>query len=160
MNNCQEFSAEGGCACGAVRYQIVRVPLFVHCCHCYECQRATGTAFALNAMLETQHIHSLATPPKAIDIPTQSGKGQRTMRCPKCQVTVWSHYATAGEAIGFIRVGTLDKPQCILPDIHIYTDSKQPWVVLPEGIPAMKAYYDPRKYWPESSLQRWRALSA
>lgn len=155
----REFSAEGGCTCGEVRYRLVRPPLFVHCCHCRWCQRQSGAAFALNAMIESDHVVTLGAAPEAVDIPSDSGKGQRILRCPGCRIAVWSHYGAAGAALSFVRVGTLDEPDRLPPDIHIYTDSKQPWVVLEPEIPAVAEYYDRRKYWPAHSLERLRMLS-
>ncbi len=155
----QAFSAEGGCACGAVRYRLERAPLFVNCCHCRWCQRETGAAFALNAMIESAHITVLGATPEAVNTPTHSGKGQRILRCPQCRVALWSHYgAPRREVLSFIRVGTLDEPDRLPPDIHIFTDSKQPWFALPEKTPAVGEYYDRQKYWPQQSLDRWRAL--
>ncbi len=153
-----KFSAEGGCACGEVRYRMERRPLFVNCCHCRWCQRESGAAFALNAMVESENITLLGAPPEVVDTPSNSGKGQQIMRCPQCQVALWSHYRTAKEALSFIRVGTLDDPDQLPPDIHIYTESKQPWVVLEAHIPAVEQYYDRRDYWSPDSLERWRAL--
>jgi hypothetical protein len=151
---------EGGCTCGAVRYRMTGRPIFVHCCHCRWCQRETGASFALNAMIETDRVTLVQGAPETVDTPSNSGKGQKIVRCPGCRVALWSHYGGAGDAIAFIRVGTLDEPDRVAPDIHIYTSSKQPWVVLPPGTPAVEEYYDRKKYWPEESLARRRALSA
>jgi len=133
-------------------------PLFVHCCHCRWCQRETGASFALNAMIEADRVVVLQGAPEAINTPSNSGKGQKISRCPTCRVAVWSNYAGAGDAIRFVRVGTLDNPDALPPDIHIFTSSKQPWVVLPEGTPAVPEYYDRKIYWPEESLARRLAL--
>ena len=152
------FTAEGGCTCGDVRYRLERSPLFVNCCHCRWCQRETGAAFALNASIETHCITPLGVAPEAVDIPTKSGKGQRIMRCPKCRIAVWGHYLAIGEAVSFVRVGTLDEPDRLPPDLHLFTQSKQPWVVLPENARSVAKYYDRFECWPESSLERWRAL--
>jgi len=133
-------------------------PLFVHCCHCRWCQRETGASFALNAMIEADRVVVLQGAPEAINTPSNSGKGQKISRCPTCRVAVWSTYAGAGDAIRFVRVGTLDNPDALPPDIHIFTSSKQPWVVLPEGTPAVPEYYDRKIYWPEESLARRLAL--
>lgn len=141
MNISEGMSYEGGCTCGQVRYRLTRTPMVVHCCHCRWCQRETGAAFALNAMIETRNIRLLSGKPEKTDIPSQSGKGQQVLRCPDCQVAVWSHYAGAGDLLGFVRVGTLDNPDACPPDIHIYTSSRQPWVVLPAGMPAFEEYY-------------------
>jgi hypothetical protein len=151
---------EGGCTCRAVRYRMTSAPLFVHCCHCRWCQRETGASFALNAMIEADRVVLLQGAPEVINTPSNSGKGQKISRCPVCHVAVWSNYAGAGEAVRFVRVGTLDEPDRLPPDIHIFTASKQPWVVLPPNIPAVAEYYDREKYWPASSLERRRALLA
>lgn len=153
------FSAQGGCACGTVRYRLTRAPLFVNCCHCRWCQRETGAAFALNALIETAHVECTSGVVDAVDTPSESGQGQRIMRCPACRVALWSHYGGAGDQIAFIRVGTLDHPGRFAPRIHIYTDFKQPWVQLPDDMPATATHYSRRQHWPEASLARMRALS-
>jgi hypothetical protein len=153
-----QFSAEGGCGCGAVRYRITVRPMFVHCCHCRECQRLTGAAFALNAMVEAGRVDLLAGTPEVVLTPSASGRGQKIARCPECRVAVWSNYAGAGDAVRFVRVGTLDDPDALPPDIHIYTAYKQSWVVIPEGARAVAEYYDAREVWPAASLERMRAL--
>jgi hypothetical protein len=151
---------EGGCTCRAIRYRMTSAPLFVHCCHCRWCQRETGSAFVLNAMIEANRVVLLSGTPDVVNTPSNSGKGQRISRCPTCRIAVWSNYAGAGEAIRFVRVGTLDNPDRLPPDIHIFTSSKQPWVVLPEGTPALPEFYDRKKYWPPESLARRAALLA
>ncbi|HYR65634.1 MAG TPA: GFA family protein [Reyranella sp.] len=151
---------EGGCTCRHVRYRMTSRPLFVHCCHCRWCQRETGTAFALNAMIEADRVELLAGQPEAIMTPSVSGKGQKIWRCPHCRIAVWSNYAGVGDALRFVRVGTLDEPDRLPPDIHIFTMSKQPWVVLPDGTPAVREYYQASKMWPKDSLQRRAALRA
>ncbi len=149
---------EGGCTCRAVRYRLEGAPLFVHCCHCRWCQRETGSAFALNAMIEAARVTLLCGAPERVATPSNSGKGQAILRCPECRVAVWSHYAGAGDRVAFVRVGTLDEPDLLPPDIHIFTTSKQPWVVLPPGVSAVPDYYDRKKYWPAESLERFARL--
>jgi hypothetical protein len=149
---------EGGCTCRAVRYRMTSRPLIVHCCHCRWCQRETGASFALNALIESDRVELLAGAPEAVHTPSNSGKGQKIARCGTCRIAVWSNYAGAGEAMRFVRVGTLDDPDALPPDIHIFTSSKQPWVVLPEGAPAVTEYYQALKYWSPDSLARRAAL--
>ena len=120
---------EGTCTCGHIRYRLTSEPLFVHCCHCTWCQRESGTAFALNAIIETDRVELLSGEVEIVDTPSASGKGQRISRCPICRVAVWSNYGGAGDAARFIRVGTLLEPGRLPPDIHIFTSTKQPWVV-------------------------------
>ena len=154
------FPLEGGCTCGAVRYRVVAPPLFVHCCHCRWCQRESGAAFALNALIEADRVQLLAGTPEAVITPSASGKGQKISRCPVCRIALWSNYAGAGDAVRFVRVGTLDNPDAMPPDIHIFTMSKQPWVVLPQDKPAVAEFYDIRKTWPKESLERRAAMRA
>jgi hypothetical protein len=145
---------EGGCSCGAVRYRLTSDPLFVHCCHCLNCQRQTGSAFVINALIETDRVELLAGEPEPVPVP-RGTKTQKIWRCPACQIAVYSQYTR--RATRFVRVGTLDDPASLEPDVHIYTRSKLPWVVLPEGVPAFRTYYDPEKLWPAASLERLAA---
>jgi hypothetical protein len=154
------FPLEGGCDCKGVRYRMETKPLFVHCCHCRWCQRETGASFALNALIESDRLTVLKGKADMVDTPSNSGKGQKIARCPKCRLALWSHYAGAGPLVSFVRVGTLDNPDACPPDIHIFTESKQPWVVLPKGTPAVPVYYERDKYWPAESLERRKALAA
>lgn len=151
---------EGGCTCRHVRYRMMSKPLFVHCCHCRWCQRETGTAFALNAMIEADRVELTAGAPELVQTPSASGKGQKIWRCPNCRIAVWSNYPGGGDAVRFVRVGTLDRPDEMPPDIHIFTMSKQPWVVLPEGAQAVHEFYDVKTTWPKESLDRMAALHA
>jgi len=159
-NDAHAESFEGGCTCRRVRYRMTSRPLFVHCCHCRWCQRETGAAFALNAMIEAERVERLADAPELVHTPSASGKGQQIARCPSCRIAVWSHYAGAGQAVCFVRVGSLDEPDRLPPDIHIFTSSKQPWVVLAPETPAVAEYYDREQHWPADSLARRRALLA
>ena len=137
---------EGGCDCGYVRYRLQNTPLFVHCCHCRWCQRETGASYALNAMIESDKVERINGRVLMVDTPSNSGKGQQIARCPRCYVAVWSHYGGAGPLLSFVRVGT------------IFTASRQPWVVLPPGTPALEEYYDRGEYWPAASLERFKVL--
>ncbi len=151
---------DGGCTCRFVRYRMTTGPMFVHCCHCRWCQRESGSAFALNALIESDRVKLLAGEVEVVDTPSSSGKGQRISRCPRCRIALWSNYAGAGDAVRFVRVGTLDEPDRWPPDIHIYTASKQPWLALSPGTPAVPEYYEAGKYWPAASLERRAALIA
>ncbi len=154
----QNESFEGGCTCRAVRYRMVSRPLFVHCCHCRWCQRETGSSFALNAMIEADRVTLLAGAPEVVITPSNSGKGQKITRCPTCRVALWSNYAGSGDKFRFVRVGTLDEPDRLPPDVHIFTASKQPWVVLPKGTPAVEVFYKREEIWPAESLARRQAV--
>jgi hypothetical protein len=148
-------SYEGGCTCGEVRYCMRKAPMFVHCCHCRWCQRETGTAFALNGLVEAREVTLLQGRVEVIDTPSNSGKGQRISRCPNCKIALWSNYGGAGDTVHFVRIGTLDNPDAFPPDIHIFTSSKQPWVNLGGGAPAVPEYYRRSDYWPAESVHRY-----
>jgi hypothetical protein len=134
--------------------------MIVHACHCRWCQRETGTVHALNAVYEAERVVHTGAEPEIIDTPSASGKGQKIARCPKCKVAIWSNYSQSGALSRFVRVGTLDEPDRLPPDIHIYTSSKQPWVVLPSGAKAVSAFYNPAEVWSPESRERWRAMLA
>ncbi len=152
------FPMEGGCDCRRVRYRIETAPMFVHCCHCRWCQRESGSAFALNAMIESDRVTLLTGDPEMVDTPSASGAGQKIVRCPQCRIALWSHYAGAGPIVRFVRVGTLDDPDRMSPDVHIFTASKQPWLLLAADVPVVAEYYDREKLWPAASLQRRQQL--
>jgi hypothetical protein len=146
---------EGGCACGALRYRMTAEPMFVHCCHCLNCQRQTGSAFAINLLIEAARVEVLHGTPQPVDAPRDDGTVQRIFRCADCQVAVFSEYSSPG--VWFVRGGTLDEPRSVAPDVHIFTRSKVGWVTLPGGVPAFDVYYDTEQQWPAASLTRLRA---
>jgi hypothetical protein len=148
------------CTCGQVRYRMTSAPLCVHCCHCRWCQHETGAAVALNAPIKSDRVALPAGQPEVVNTPSQSGIGQKISRCPQCRIARWSNYGGSGDKVRFIRVGALDEPDRLPPDIHIYTASKQPWVVLDARVPAVAEYYAAARYWPAASLERRRALRA
>lgn len=147
----------GGCACGAVRYRIRMPPMFVNCCHCRDCQRETGSAFVLNAIIETDRIEVLKGNPMPVTLPTHSGRPHDIYRCPVCQIALWSDYGRRPN-LRFVRVSTIDEAASIKPDAHIFTRSKLPWVRLPDDMPAFDIYYDMKALWPAESLKRREAL--
>jgi hypothetical protein len=152
------FPIEGRCGCKAIRYRLTSTPLVVHCCHCRWCQRESGASFALNAMIESDRVLDLGIDPEIVDTPSQSGRGQKIARCPHCKVAVWSHYSGAGPLMKFVRVGTLENPDALVPDAHIFTSSKQPWIHLDGGAPVFPEYYDRKAVWPAESLARFELL--
>ena len=143
---------EGGCACGEVRYRLGSEPLIVHCCHCLNCQRQTGSAFVINILIEADRVELLAGEPRPVPVPRDDGSTQEVWRCPRCQVALFSHYGRRD--VRFVRAGTLDEPAAVEPDVHIYTRSKLSWVTLPDSVPAFDVYYDMKELWPAESLER------
>ena len=159
MAQAQDGPFEGGCACRAVRYVMTSTPIVVHGCHCTWCQRETGTAFATNAVIESDRV-VVTGEVEEVMTPSASGKGQKITRCPKCKVALWSNYAGAGATMRFVRVGTLDDPGRFPVDIHIFTSTKLPWLPLPAGVPAFAEFYNPKELWPPARLARWKAAQS
>ena len=147
---------EGGCACGSVRYRLASDPLIVHCCHCLNCQRQTGSAFVINLMIEADRMELLAGAPRPVEVPRDDGSTQRIFRCPNCEVAVFSEYGRP--ELVYVRAGTLDRPAAVTPDVHIFTRSKLGWIELPESTPAFEVYYDTKALWPAASLARLDAV--
>lgn len=153
--------ASGGCACGTVRYRLLRAPMFVHCCHCTRCQRETGGPFAHHAMVEFNALVVDAGTPEAARVPADSGTMHRVMRCPQCRTAMWNEWGAANRTVTlYVRVGTLDEPARFAPQAHIYMRSRQAWVMLDPAVPAFDAYYDAAKLWPPASLERYRTAKA
>ena len=149
---------DGQCTCGKVKFQLLNKPLIVHCCHCTWCQRETGTSFALNAFIETENVKLLQGKTETVNIPTNSGGGQKIVRCDSCKIALWSHYSGAGDVISLVRIGTLDNPNALKPDINIFTSTKQEWIQLSDNIPSVKEYYQKKDYWPAESIERFNKL--
>ena len=150
---------EGGCACGNVRYRLTGEPLIVHGCHCTACQRETGSAFVINVWVETRQVELLKAEPVAVAVPSASGKGQTIFRCPDCQVAVFSEYGS-GPAFRFVRAGTLDHSDAVKPDVHIYTSTKVPWLVLDDRVPVFDEYYRRSDVWRPEAYARYKAARA
>jgi len=155
-------TVEGGCTCGEVRYEVTGEPLIVHACHCRWCQRQTGGPHVINALFEAERIELTTGEVEIIKTPSPSGQGQTIARCPKCKVAVWSSYYMGGlrDRVRFLRVGTLDNPDLMPPDVHIYTSTKMPWYELPPDDYAVSEFYDLQATWRKDSLKRLRALKA
>lgn len=158
MNQTSESIVEGGCTCRGVRYRIRGTPMIVHACHCTRCQRETGTAFVLNALIEADRVELLRGGVEVIETPSVSGKGQKIGRCPHCRVALWSNYPQAGPGVRFVGVGTLDEPGRFPPDAHIYAGSKLPWLALPpDGASVFEAFYDSKAVWSQACRDRYVA---
>jgi hypothetical protein len=161
---CPNFSQEqimsnttfaGGCACGAIRYKLTERPLIVHACHCRDCQRVTGSAFVINLWIERKFIEA-SVAPKSFRLTAGTGKPQDVFFCEKCGTYLWSFYhAAPGDAL-FVRAGTLDQPEKVKPDVHIFTRSKLPWLRLPKDVPAFETFYKIDEVWPAESKERLR----
>jgi hypothetical protein len=157
----EQATLQGRCACGEVRYRLAGRPFAVHCCHCRDCQRETGSAFVINGLIETAMVEVTSGTPETVLTPSASGKGQQIVRCPACKVALWSHYGGMRAKSAFVRVGTLDDPDACPPQVHIFTRSKQPWFELPMDASAYDVFYsrdDLETLFGPEGASRWRAL--
>jgi hypothetical protein len=147
---------EGGCACGAIRYALGAGPLIVHACHCRDCQRLTGSAFVVNLWIEAKFVDAKGAAPKSFRLEGGGGKPHDVFFCDACGTYVWSRYHGAPGDFLFVRAGTLDRPDAVRPDVHIFTRSKLPWLVLPAGVPAFRSFYKIADVWTAASRERLR----
>ncbi len=146
--------AEGGCACGEVRYGLIKSPLVVHACHCRDCQRLTGSAYAVNAWIEKNFVELISGTPAVFNRKGGSGQSHDVYFCNTCGTTVWSEYHRPPGSYWFVRVGTLDDPSLLAPDVHIFTRSKHPSVIIPEDVPVFDVLYKHEQIWTPESLAR------
>lgn len=153
----------GQCDCGSVSFRVHGSPLIVHACHCRRCQRQTGTAYAVNALIEEDRVELVGGSVVEARLETPSGHGQTITRCASCQVALWSKYhglPKIGERVVFVRVGTLDNPDMFPPDVHIHTASRQAHVHLPTNAQAFEGYYKFKETWSPESQRRAAELAA
>ena len=148
---------KGQCDCGAVKYAMSTDPMFVHCCCCAQCQRQTGSAFVVNAIIEADRV-SVEGPVREIELSTPSGKGQIITRCTECGVAVFSNYLVREGKLRYIRVGTLDDPARCPPDVQIFTSDLPSWVRLNPEIPSFEKMYVFKDVWPADAFARWTTL--
>lgn len=157
-----DTSLEGGCTCGHVRYRLSSRPLIVHGCHCTLCQKQSGGAYAVNALIEEDQVEILSGSLSVCRVATPSGAGQSITRCESCGVAVWSKYHAlpkVGNQVLFIRVGTLDDPATMPPDVHIHTSSKQPHVAFADQAPRFEEFYNPKSVWSPESIERYSDMA-
>ena len=148
---------EGGCSCGEVRYRLSSDPLFVHCCHCLNCQRQTGSAFVINMLIEADRVELLAGEPQPVSVPRDDGDEQSIWRCPPAGSALYSRYGRRRGAVRPRRdarrsgVGLAGRP-------HLHAVEAALGRRCPESVPAFEVYYDSKKLWPAASLERLQAL--
>lgn len=126
---------EGGCYCGRLRYRVTGQPNAVNACHCRDCQRLTGSAFAINAMFKTRAVEELGESWSHRDV-VGAELGSRSWRCADCGVLLFADHPIFGDSMRFVRIGTLDDGRDLEPDAHYFVRSKHPWVVIPPGVPS------------------------
>ncbi len=150
------MSLEGGCACRTIRYRLTTSPMIVQACHCRDCQRLTGGPFAINLWIERRFVEGNPANSEVVPVGGRSGKAHDVSFCATCGTILWSRYHIVSSDCLFVRAGTLDTPEAVTPDVHIFTRSKLPWLALPEGMPAFETIYRIDDVWPAESKERLR----
>jgi hypothetical protein len=125
----------GGCRCGAVRYTLAVAAMpGTYACHCTIGQRSTGSSFA-HQMPVAEGVLTVEGELTAVPMPTLQGGVSTQRYCAKCLTRIYNTN-TGRPGLAVIRAGTIDGSEGLSPRLHIYTSTKQPWVVLPKGVPA------------------------
>ncbi len=117
---------EGGCQCGTLRYAIHSAPLMIYACHCANCQRISGSAFALATAITEASLEFTSGAPKRVEWRSDSGNERYGLFCADCGCRI-AHGQMPSNGILSLRAGTFDDPGWIVPTGHIWTRSAQPW---------------------------------
>jgi hypothetical protein len=156
MSQSKPFPAiTGSCFCNTVRYRLLTSPLYCYACHCIDCQKGTGSAFGLFLNIELYNIKVISpTAPINVAREKKTGLVDRHAICPQCHVELWANN-TIGDAVCDLKVGTLDFPSLMEPDVHCFVESKLDWIRLPEGAKSTPKGFRKEEHWPKSSLKRF-----
>ena len=130
-----ELKITGRCLCGAVRYSLTSQPLAVAACHCTQCRRQSGAAYSVNLIVRASTMETVGELVSWQDTETESGAPLSRDHCKTCGSPIRSVPSASPKLIA-VKAGTLDDPAPFAPAMHIWTDSKLPWVALPDGIPS------------------------
>jgi hypothetical protein len=125
----------GRCNCGAVTWRIDGAALAVAACHCTNCRAQSGAAFSVNIVAKSREV-AVEGPIKTFeDKATASGKPVLRQFCGECGSPIQS-VITANPAIVALKAGTADAPGDHAPTIHVWTQSKLPWIEIPTNVPS------------------------
>ncbi|KAF2745691.1 hypothetical protein M011DRAFT_426808 [Sporormia fimetaria CBS 119925] len=143
----------GGCTCTYIRYQLLRPPLFCYACHCVECQKSSGSAFASIATVEFDALSTLSSA-RPLLIPVSSSHRYKMLAtCPRCRDVCWT-WTNVSPATLDVRIGTLDLPNLFAPDVHIFVGAMVDWIRLPEEVGKLKGDFEWREVYPRESVVR------
>ncbi len=150
------FPQPGSCLCGDVAYRLGEDPLTLYVCHCQDCQRQTGTSFALSMIVRQEALRLERGRPREYSVEMPDGRLKRSNFCDRCSTRLWGPSSIAGLAV--LDPGTLDDTSWLRPVGHIWTRSAQPWVAIPEG--PLRFEKQPRaEDWP-AFVRAWKNRAA
>ena len=121
----------GGCECGDLRYEVSEEPLAVSACHCTQCQRQSGSAFAMSMVVRKEAFRWHSGEPASFATRADSGAEKIFFFCPRCGTRIYNTLSSM-PATRNVKPGTLDDTRWLNPKIHVWQASKQPWVPVPE----------------------------
>lgn len=147
------FPVTGGCQCGNIRYTLKAPPLTLYCCHCTECQRQSSSAFGMSMRVGLADVEVIGKMARHTRSKTESGSALVCEFCPSCGVRLF-HRREAYEADLSLKAGSLDDTSWLVPAGHIWTGSKQKWVVIAQG--ELSYAGQPEVFL--ALMQRWREM--
>lgn len=136
---------EGGCQCGAIRYDLKAEPLTLYVCHCTECQKQSSSAFGMSMTVFRSDVNITKGTPEIFSRPASGAHSVECTYCAACGSRLF-HATTRRPDHMNIKPGTLDDTRWLKPVAHVWTGSAQPWVAIPEGalvFPAQPPSHDP-----------------
>ncbi len=146
----------GGCLCGDVRYSLAEEPLTLYACHCTDCQRQTGSSFALSLVVRRNALQIVRGRPQEYALQLSDGRTKRSSLCSRCSTRIWNPSSVSGLAV--LEAGTLDDTSWLRPVGHIWTRSAQPWFEIPEG--ALDFPEQPRRDEALTLVRAWKEQRA
>jgi hypothetical protein len=124
----------GGCACGAIRYECSVEPLASFNCHCRDCQRETGSAFASIIAVPRASVTLVQGRPKYFGLTADSGFTTSRAFCGECGSPLFGQPNRRPDMLT-LRAGSLDDPSQFKPNQNIYTATAQPWDFMDPALP-------------------------
>ena len=146
---------EGRCICGGVKYELTEIPLFTQACHCNDCKILTGSSYVINSSVLENTLLIEGNVTSSVELKGGSGKPNKVYFCEKCGTYLYTDYASAVGRLN-VRTKTLDEAKEFPPQVHIFVKDKDPWLSLKDNVICFEKMYDPKKTWPNESLNRYK----
>ena len=125
----------GGCQCGAIRYEFNGEPVQQVACHCTDCQHQSGSAFGMSVVVNADDFRITKGEPKHYHSTSSTGRRKLGAFCHECGNRIYHQPEWRRGRIS-IKAGTLDDASWLKPQVHLWTKSRQPWVIIPDDADA------------------------